>query len=300
MRILIASDSINDMREAVASLLRIGFPATVDATLLGIPLTRKRSFVSGVVLGTDEGRVSVDVTETDLSREATRLQQEGWAVRTKVATGKAVDEIIRTAQQLGIDLVVLAACRPNRVRQFRFARKIMRHTRCSVLSLANTTHHNLDRSEETESRDAVNDSGLRILVVSFDSTPPVVEFGNPLALQLEGDTNVAIVTVLPLIRFYRMDIIQQLSPLWQERKRASRESMDVWKQSIQSERKRVTTQVLEGYSESREILKAASRFGADIIVARHPGPTEIHQFQMFNVTSRLLRDASCSVWLERK
>lgn len=63
MRILIASDSINDMREAVAFLLRLGFPATADATLLGIPSTRRHSVVCGVVVCSGEGIQSESIED---------------------------------------------------------------------------------------------------------------------------------------------------------------------------------------------------------------------------------------------
>ena len=133
VKILITTDSLQHVGEAVALLLRMGFPSTSEVTLLGFTLRHESSVIARDDLASAEGGASFDLTESNLAQEAASLEEMGWSVHAEIASGGAVNEITRLAEQLGISLVVLTSHQLGGAKGVRIGLKIVTHTECSLL-----------------------------------------------------------------------------------------------------------------------------------------------------------------------
>jgi hypothetical protein len=74
-------------------------------------------------------------------------------------------------------------------------------------------------------------------------------------LPLSDDTEITIVTVLPLIPYFSTDIIQTASPEWRRPKYAAQAGLESIARVLGSATPHVATTFREGNDEAEEILK---------------------------------------------
>lgn len=140
---------------------------------------------------------------------------------------------------------------------------------------------------------------LRILV-AYDGSPSAQAAVDALtSLPLPDDTEISLVTVLPLITHFRMDIIQEISPEWPRRKRAAQMDLEAVALVLRRTMPNVAVMVREGGDETEEILKVADEQDTDIIVLGHKGKSAIKRFLLGSVSTRVAHHARCSVWVVR-
>jgi nucleotide-binding universal stress UspA family protein len=136
--------------------------------------------------------------------------------------------------------------------------------------------------------------------VAFDgsqSARDAVE--NVALLPLSDDTEITIVTVLPLIPYFRTDIIQTASPEWRRRKNAAQAGLESMARVLGRATPHVATTLREGNDEAEEILKLAEELGIDVIVLGHKGKSAIARILLGSVSNRVVHHAKCSVWMVR-
>ena len=141
---------------------------------------------------------------------------------------------------------------------------------------------------------------LRILVAFDGSQSAQATVENVASLPLPDDTEITIVTALPLIRYFRTDIIQTASPEWRRRKRKAQADLESAALVLRRTTPHVATTLREGNDETEEILKAADELQADIIVLGHKGKSATKRFLLGSVSNRVTQHAKCSVWVVRR
>jgi nucleotide-binding universal stress UspA family protein len=158
---------------------------------------------------------------------------------------------------------------------------VLAYARCSVLIV---------RSPPTEPHPE-----YRILLTYDDSAPArqAVEFCS--GLSLDPQSQVSILTVLPLLKLYRQDVKQRLSWVWKEKKKLAQKSLERLSHEVSWSTPQVSTQLREASDVSQEILKVAEETHADLIVLGHKGKGAIEKFLLGSVTTRIAHHAPCSV-----
>jgi len=299
MKILLATDGSESARAAVDCLLRFPFPRDSEVTLLTV-IDRnvfKNEEVSSI---NEEQRDELEETEKIvqvaaqelLAEEATRLTGAGWSESRELRIGHPAEEIVRLAEQLGSDCIVVGSHGTSGIRRFLLGSVsdyVLQYAPCSVLIVKKDDIHCAETGKP-----------LRLLL-SYDDSPSArkaVEFCA--SLPMDEQAKVTALTVLPLVKMYRQDIRQRLSWLWLEKKKQALAALERVKEEIGLTTQHVETQLRESPDVSDEILQAATELDSDLIVLGHKGKGAIKKFLLGSVTTRIAHHAPCSVLAVRK
>jgi nucleotide-binding universal stress UspA family protein len=299
MKILLATDGSESARAAVDYLLRFPFPRNSEVTLLTV-IDRnvfKNEEVSSI---NEEQRDELEETEKIvqvaaqelLAEEATRLTGAGWSESRELRIGHPAEEIVRLAEQLGSDCIVVGSHGTSGIRRFLLGSVsdyVLQYAPCSVLIVKKDDIHCAETGKP-----------LRLLL-SYDDSPSArkaVEFCA--SLPMDEQAKVTALTVLPLVKMYRQDIRQRLSWLWLEKKKQALAALERVKEEIGLTTQHVETQLRESPDVSDEILQAATELDSDLIVLGHKGKGAIKKFLLGSVTTRIAHHAPCSVLAVRK
>jgi nucleotide-binding universal stress UspA family protein len=299
MKILLATDGSESARAAVDCLLRFPFPRNSEVTLLTV-IDRnvfKNEEVSSI---NEEQRDELEETEKIvqvaaqelLAEEATRLTGAGWSESRELRIGHPAEEIVRLAEQLGSDCIVVGSHGTSGIRRFLLGSVsdyVLQYAPCSVLIVKKDDIHCAETGKP-----------LRLLL-SYDDSPSArkaVEFCA--SLPMDEQAKVTALTVLPLVKMYRQDIRQRLSWLWLEKKKQALAALERVKEEIGLTTQHVETQLRESPDVSDEILQAATELDSDLIVLGHKGKGAIKKFLLGSVTTRIAHHAPCSVLAVRK
>ena len=299
MKILLATDGSESARAAVDCLLRFPFPSDSEVTILTV-IDRnvfKNEEVSSI---NEEQRDELEETEKIvqvaaqelLAEEATRLTGAGWSESRELRIGHPAEEIVRLAEQLGSDCIVVGSHGTSGIRRFLLGSVsdyVLQYAPCSVLIVKKDDIHCAETGKP-----------LRLLL-SYDDSPSArkaVEFCA--SLPMDEQAKVTALTVLPLVKMYRQDIRQRLSWLWLEKKKQALAALERVKKEIGLTTQHVETQLRESPDVSDEILQVATELDSDLIVLGHKGKGAIKKFLLGSVTTRIAHHAPCSVLAVRK
>ena len=287
MKILLATDGSRHSRSAVDLLKRTPFasPGNEVSVLVVVPTAK---LPVQIALRKEGERL--------VRGEAQRLQDVGCAVHTVLREGHVAKCIIDTAERFGVELVVVGSRGWRGAKRFLLgsvSQKTMKYAPCSVLVTR-------PRGEPTSAQRTKEEAPLRILVVFDGSQSAQAAVESVASLTLSEDTEITVVTALPLITYFRMDIIQTTSPEWLRRKKAAQADLESAALVLRRATPRVATTLREGSDETEEILKVADELDTDIIVLGHKGKSAIKSFLLGNVSNRVTHHAKCSVWVVRR
>jgi len=138
------------------------------------------------------------------------------------------------------------------------------------------------------------------ILLAIDGSPSAQAAVEAVArMPLSGPVDITIVTVLPLITYFRTDMIQTTSPEWAQRKKAAQAGLDSAAQHLRQTAPHVDTTLREGNDEAEVILAVADELGIDIIVLGSEGQSAIKRFLVGSVARRVTAHANCSVWVVR-
>ena len=293
MKILFATDGSETAHRALEFVKDFPFPRDSEFTL--ITIVDKDAFTDEGYHGlSPEQRASLRETEDAvreecselLVREAQHLRDAGWGGRTITRSGHPADEIVRAAEELRADLVVLGSHGLKGLERYLLgsvSSAVLEYAPCSVL-VVRGTH---------EGRAA--DKPLQILLGYDDSESAKKAVDFCARLPLGEGAKVTALGVMPLVTLFRQDIKQHLSWLWHEKKRAARDALERVVKEVSWTAPDVDYQLREGSDVAQEILRAAKDFDSDLIVLGNKGKSAIEKFLLGTVTKRIARHAPCSV-----
>jgi nucleotide-binding universal stress UspA family protein len=288
MHILLAIDG-SPFSEAAGDLLRrIPMPSTPELTLLAV--------MDKLDDADPEARQEWQQTLRDsaqqlLTQEAERFTAVGWTPHTMLREGHAAHEIVEAAGETSADLIAVGSRGLGSVKRFLLgsvSEKVMAYAPCSVLI-----------ARQPQDRDP-EDTALRLLL-AFDGSPTAAAAVETIAsLPLQAHTHILITTVMELLTYYRMDIIQTTSPSWQAKKQAAQADLEQAAQVLRQATPNVSVELREGNDTSQEILDAATTFNAELIVMGHKGKSGLERFLLGSVANQVVHHAPCSVWIMRQ
>jgi nucleotide-binding universal stress UspA family protein len=296
MNILLATDGSDCARQALEYLVDFPFPADSRISLLTVldkEAFRGRKKPEQL---SNEEKDRLEETrrqirkegEDFLEQQAQALRGKGRAVSTLVRSGHPAEEIVLAAGELSADLIIVGSHGRTAAKRFLLGSvsdQVLRYAPCSVLIV----------KQPTVETSIYSDRFLRILLAYDDSVPAkrAVEFMS--GLPLGDETQIRVLSVLPVIKLFRQDIKQRLTWVWQEKKLAAEKALTRITHEVRWGHPEVETELLESEDVSQAILDAAARDKSDLIVLGHKGKGAIDRFLLGSVTSHIAHHAQCSV-----
>jgi nucleotide-binding universal stress UspA family protein len=228
--------------------------------------------------------------------ELQRLRSMGCSAQAVFRPGRATKCISDTAVEREADLVVVESSGPAGASRYlpeNVSPKAVKCAPCSVLIRRPS-------SWKHRAHDVRGPAPLRLLVAFDGSRAARQAVENVAGLSLPEDVELSMVTVLPLITFYRTDILQTESLAWQRKRRAAQDELDSAAAELRRTVPRVSTTLRASDNVSEEILKVAAEESSDIVVLGHRGKGAIGELFLGSVSESVARRASCSVWVVRE
>ncbi len=305
MNILIATDGSKDASNALDFMLRFPFPHESKMTVLTV--VDEIPMLSAELDALDEAqsealsqankRLIEDAQEL-VVREGKRLREDGWPGETMVRNGNPVDEILRVAEEIDADLIVLGSHGISMTKRFLLGSvsdRVLEYASCSVLIVKGITGEEKQASIEPGTNAAYK------VTLAYDKSDVAQEALDLCAsFPLEDGSEISVVYVMPLITAYRQDIRQHINNIWLQKKQFMQAELDNAVRSLQWTTPKVATQLREAGDVSDEILAAAEEAGSDLIMFGCKDKGAIKNFLLGSVTRRIARYAKCTVWAVRK
>ena len=303
MKILLATDGSDNANAAVDFLLQFPFPEHCSITLLSVVDARLFVDVGAFELSDDQYQVMHDTNEAvrreaqqSLTSVAERVSRDGWTVETMVRSGYVAEEILTTAEELQVDLVVVGSHGTSGYRRFMLgsvATRLLDYAPCSVLIVKQAMEGSLSAREEAR------DEGWRVLLAYDDSGPARKAVSVCASLPFAGRDEITVLTVITLIHAFRQDIRQQMNTIWQQKTAAARASLEDAVTTLQGTLPNVSSRVREGDNSAHEVIEEATESNSNLIMLGSKGKKAIKRFLLGSMTSHVARHAHCSVWVVR-
>ncbi|MEA3413275.1 MAG: universal stress protein [Pseudomonadota bacterium] len=301
MKILLATDGSESARAATCFLEQFPFPRGSSVTVLTVVDEEFFNPEAAGPLEEDQRQLLRDAEravreegERLLEAEAECLRKTGWEGSGMVRTGSPANEIVRAAEEIDADLVVIGSKGVTGISRFLLgsvSHQVMEYAPCSVLIVK--------PKEASGESDADAEKIWRILLAFDDSEPSRKAVDLCASLPLGEHAEVTALTVMPMVRMYRQDIRQELNPIWQQKTHAAHETLDETVKAVHWATPKVSVQLRESADASHGILEAARELDSDLILLGNKGRRAIKRFLLGSVTHHVARHAGCAVWIVR-
>jgi len=298
MKILFATDGSDTAQAALDFVQTFPFPQGSEITLLTVidkdnlpgEDTHNLNEEQKASLRETEDAVR-DACDKILAEEGKRLRTAGWGGTTQVRYGHPAEEIVRTAEELGSDLVVVGSHGHMDLKHYLLgsvSSTVLEHAPCSVL-IAKGEH------------DHRTAGGHLKLLLAYDESPSAEKAVDVCAsLPLGDQVDVTVVDVLPLVTLFRQDIAQRLSWHWQQQKRAAKKALERVAEKVRRATPNVDCKLQESGDVTEAILNTAESLGSDMIIVGDKGRGAIEKFLIGSVSARIGHHADCSVLAVRR
>lgn len=299
MKILLATDGSDTARAATDFLLALPLPPNTEVTVMTV--VKEVLHADEVQKLSAEHREAFDqATEAAdaevrrlLDAEVERVRQAGLGASGQVRRGHPAEEIVRLASELRSDIVTVGSHGWGGAKRFLLGSvsdRVFEYAPCSVLVVKPAT-----ADAQPASAAAGKDRPWRLLLAYDDSPPARKAVELCASLPLPSQAEIHAITVMPMIRMYRQDIRQQLSWMWQNKKRAAETALQSVATQVGAKDITVSTELTEDANVSQGVLDAAARHRSDLIVVGHKGKKAFERFLTGSVTARIAHHAPCSV-----
>jgi nucleotide-binding universal stress UspA family protein len=303
MKILLATDGSESAHNALDFLEVFPLPPESELTILTV-------IDKEVYKNDDENNLSSEhqeslhKTKQMLNEDAEELLEDETArfaspelTWTKlIRYGHPAKEIVQAADELGVDMVVVGNHGLGGVKRFllgSISDQVLQYSNCSVLIVRPDLTGDTDDSMR-------NEHPLRILLSYDDSSHSRQAAEYCASLPMHADTEIRALTVMPLVTMFRQDIKQQLSRIWQEKRKVAEKGLAWVTDEVKWPTPHVSSQLRESAEVTQEIIDAADGFDSDLIVVGNKGKGSIKGFLLGSITRRIAHHAPCSVLIVRK
>jgi len=304
MKILLATDGSDCARAAVDFLAGFPLPGGSTVTLLTVidDRTIKRIMTGPIddeqdAVLVQAGKALLEDTERLLAREGRRLQAAGRASSTAIRTGSPAHEIIKAAEELQADLIVVGSHGSSGLGDFllgHVSNRLLEYAPCSVLIVKT-----VPAQAGLPGAAAGTAPPWRVLLAYDESEPSQQALALCAALPFDGDAEVTTLSVMPMVTAFRQDIRQRMNTIWQQRKHGLQAALDNAVTGLHWSTPHVTAQLREGPDVAKEILAAAEQAGSNLIMLGCKDEGAVRHFLLGSITRRIARQAHCSVWAVR-
>lgn len=309
MKILLAIDGSESADAAIGFLRKWPIPkdselilmTVINKEIFGDEKTRELNDRQRQMLTQAEHMLRQDAEEI-LAAAETRITSAGVRIEKVIATGHPAFEIIETAASLSADIVMMGSHDFGGAKRFLLGStsdEVLLYAPCSVL-IVHSRSAGSDHSDESAAATVDEPQPLKILL-AFDNSRSARKAAR-LCVKLSSvlHDEVVALSVMPLMHMFRQDLQQQLSWVWQERKKAVRAGLEWAEKILKPASSKVTVLLEESTDVSQEIIDTAADSKCDLIVIGNKGESKVKRFLMGSVTRRVVHHAPCSVLAVRK
>jgi nucleotide-binding universal stress UspA family protein len=291
MKILLATDGSPGAREACWLLAHL--PCREQESLLILSVVPVPSSVGA----SDVYPPLVDLTEThrmhsdaDLADAAQMFEGFPGQVTTMQRTGHVPSEILQTAAEAEVDLIVLGAHGHSALTRLvlgSVSDTVATHAETSVLVVRPGI------KEQPPTHD------LRVMLAVDDSPTSRVLIREFKKFTWGPHVQVQVVSVSSSTHLYRQDLAIDLSHHLQEEREAARRYAAEVAEELRSVAPKVEVRVLSGDHVGQTLVEAAAEFQSDIVVCGGTRGGALKRFLLGSSSKYVLRHAECSVWIVR-
>jgi len=309
MKILLAIDGSDSTNIAIEFLRKWSIPknselvlmTVIDKEVFGDEKIYKFNEKQRQMLLETERMLHEDAEEV-LAEAETQLISTGMMAKKVIAAGHPAYEIIQTAVSESADILMMGTHEFGGVKRFLLGStsdEVLLYAPCSVL-IARSGNVDADKSVESTTEPVQEQQPLKILL-AFDNSRSARN-ATKLCARLSSILHheVIALSVLPLMHMFRQDVRQQLSWVWQERKKAALKGLEWVKKILTPASANVSTLLKESTDVSQEIIDTAEEIKCDLVVIGNRGESKVKQFLMGSVSRRIVHHAPCSVLAVRK
>ncbi|MCA9081723.1 MAG: universal stress protein [Planctomycetaceae bacterium] len=289
MKVVIAVDNSATAEHVLDVAAAFPLPEEVQAAVVSVcPVPDLHSMGSLIPAAVNE---MVDhcrhEAEGVVERAKERLASRFPGVQTIVDSGHPAQTLLKVIGNEHAALVFLGARRlgtMDRLLLGSVSDRVVRHAHCSVVVVRPQTAHVRPNH----------------ILIAFDNSPGIRRAVEHLAAQDHpAGTHVRVVSVVPAPSPFRPDVLTPSSGIWEEELRHVQEGLNWAEDQLCEHVTAVTTAMHEADHVADDLLKAASDFGADLLVVGDTGKNALERFMLGSVSSQLLHRAQCSVWVSR-
>ncbi|MAT16416.1 MAG: hypothetical protein CMJ46_14230 [Planctomyces sp.] len=152
----------------------------------------------------------------------------------------------------------------------------------------------------TESSDKTIDGARLQVLLAFDNSVGSDNAVQTLeSLPIGESADIVVVTVMTVVKYYRVDIMERMDEFWQNRKLEAETALAATSKRLKQTIPNVSTQLVEGESVSGTVLDKAKELDADLIIMGHKGKSAIDRFLLGSVSNDVVHHAPCSVLIVR-
>jgi nucleotide-binding universal stress UspA family protein len=300
MKILLATDGSDSANTAIDYL--VNFPLPEASQIILMTVIEKEIYQGKKKTELDAEQQELlqqtkqmlrDKARELLTTASERLARAGLSCSTLIRAGHPARELVRIAKKREVDLVVVGSHGLGGIKRFLLGSvsdQVLAYAPCSVLIVRPSASGT--RSPETHAESTATNHWL-LAYDDSDSAKQAVVFCT--LLPLPETTRITALTVLPLMTLYRQDIKQQLSWVWQEKKKSAQKALEHLPQESKWSKIQIATQLLEAPDVSQAILELAEQSHSNLIVLGHKGKGAMQKFLLGSVTRRIAHHAPCSV-----
>lgn len=304
MKILFATDGSEYTSNAMDFMLRFPFPHDSTVTVLTVVDDIPMQQVEIDALDEEQSealkyaneQMHVEAKEL-VELESRRLRADNWPGEAMVRYGKPVNEILRVAEEIDADLIVMGSHGTSTVKRFLLGSvsdRVFEYAPCSVLIVKKRAE-----DEPLAAIEPGTNAAYRIMLAFDNSDISDEALRQCSSLPLETNSTIKVVSVMPLITAYRQDIRQHINSIWLQKKKIMQAKLDNAVASLQWAVSDVTTELREGENVSDEVLRAAEENESDLIMIGCKDKGTIRRLLLGSITHRITRYAMCSVWAVR-
>ncbi|MGB5309563.1 MAG: universal stress protein, partial [Arenicellales bacterium] len=246
MKILFATDGSEYASNAMDFMLRFPFPHVSTITVLTVVDDIPMQQVELDALNEEQSEALKNANEQLheeakelVELESRRLRADNWAGETMVRYGKPVNEILRAAEDIDADLIVMGSHGTSMVKRFLLGSvsdRVFEYAPCSVLIVKKR-----DEDEPLAAIEPGTNAAYRIMLAFDNSDISHEALRMCSSLPLEANSTIKVVSVMPLITAYRQDIRQHVNSIWLQKKKIMQAKLDNAVASLQWAVSDVTT-----------------------------------------------------------
>jgi nucleotide-binding universal stress UspA family protein len=296
MKILVAADGSSHSQEVVDLLGRLRFPDHAEIEIISVlehPVVFAGSHgIRDRVTAITEARQR-QAAEDAVEETRKRLADCDVNVTSSIHEGHPAEEILQRAETMPADLIVAGSRGLSALDRFLLGsttERLLKHAHCDVL---------VSRPVAPSAEPAPGEH-LRVMV-AYDGSPAADGAIDDLVRLPIGDVSeVRIVSVLSLLKSFRMDILQHLSNEWaREKETAEKAALSAAAKLEAAGYDRVQVRIEESDDVAHHLIDLAGSWPADVLMTGANGHSRIERFLLGSVSTRLTRHAPCAVWLTR-
>lgn len=288
MKILVATDGSKSAEDAARLLAHLPHPKAIELTILSANYTHPIHGSAEVVQWMkDKFEADKAAAKSACQRIERMFEGANARVQTIVVDGHPGEAIVREAQRLEIDLVVIGSVGHStfdRVLIGSVSDFVATHARCSVLVVRPSHPH---RPEQPAMK----------LCVAYDGSEPskqaILEVGT---FDWSHNARIDVVSVMTLPYMYSKIPIEIDT---QVIKAATLKTLEDGATRLQLFSANVHSKLIESNHVGDAIVQFAKRVESDIIVMGNSGHGLVGRFLVGSASRYVLRHAPCSVWIAR-